>query len=274
MPESGLGIRDSGLGAVPPNPEPRFPSPVQFRIDVPRPGWLNMAIDSALLDRAEPAGTVSLRVYRWEPFCLSFGRHEPALRRYDRARIEALGLDTVRRPTGGRAVWHARELTYAVAAPLEAFGGLRQAYLTIHRMLARALQSLGIPAVLAPTAPVPGPAAGPCFAAAVGGEVLAFGRKVIGSAQLRQGNAFLQHGSLLLANDQNLVRRVTVGAGEDPGLEGSPLGRPVSFAEAAEAVRQSALSLGELTPDSVAPDSAATLAHVARFRSPEWTWQR
>src|SRR5690606_19846924 len=79
-----------------------------------RPGWRQMAADRALLDLAVREGVVVLRLYRWDPFCLSFGAHEPAARRYDRDRIAALGLDTVRRPTGGRAVWHARELTYAV----------------------------------------------------------------------------------------------------------------------------------------------------------------
>ena len=100
----------------------------------PRPGWHNMALDAAMLDRAEATGRTLARLYRWAPPCLSFGRHEPAGRRYDRARIEDLRLDCVRRPTGGRAVWHARELTYAVAAPTS-FGSLPQAYRRIHGAL-------------------------------------------------------------------------------------------------------------------------------------------
>ena len=85
--------------------------------DSPRPGWANMAIDQVLLQRAQHQGESWLRLYQWAPHCLSFGRHEPASRRYDPERIQELGIDTVRRPTGGRAVWHARELTYAVVAP-------------------------------------------------------------------------------------------------------------------------------------------------------------
>jgi lipoate-protein ligase A len=228
-----------------------------------------MAIDSALLDLADRDGASTLRLYRWDPYCLSFGRHEPAAR-YDRGRIEALELDTVRRPTGGRAVWHARELTYAVAAPLERFGGMRQAYHAIHAMLAAALRSLGIPAELAAERPVPGPAAGACFAAPVGGEVLVRGRKVIGSAQVRQGNAFLQHGSLLLVDDQDLIRQLAgVRPRPDPGL---PLGRPVAFEEAAEAIREAATSLGAMVSDSIWPDPHAIEAHAGRFRSPAWTW--
>ena len=176
--------------------------------DPPRPGAANMARDLALLDLAERSGRAFLRLYRWEPFCLSFGRHEPALRRYDRERIEALGLSCVRRPTGGRAVWHARELTYAVAAPLAAFGGRREAYRGIHEMLARALAAFGLRASLAPggrgAARVD---AGACFAVPAGGEVMVNGLKVVGSAQLQQGSAFLQHGSLLLQDTQAMVAR-------------------------------------------------------------------
>src|SRR4051812_42552044 len=93
--------------------------------DTPRPGWTNMAIDQTLLEHAEQSDESWLRLYQWSPHCLSFGRHEPAALRYNRTRIEALGIDAVRRPSGGRAVWHAQELTYAVAARSEHFGSLR-----------------------------------------------------------------------------------------------------------------------------------------------------
>src|SRR3954468_9846348 len=103
--------------------------------ETPRPGWANMAIDHTLLERAERFSERWLRLYQWSPSCLSFGRHEPAARRYDASRIAALGIDTVRRPTGGRAVWHSQELTYAVATPGADFGSLRAAYQEIHTML-------------------------------------------------------------------------------------------------------------------------------------------
>src|ERR1041385_6680317 len=154
-----------------------------------------MAVDAALLDAAAADGEAFLRLYRWEPHCLSFGRHEPALRRYDGELVRTMGLDCVRRPTGGRAGWHARELTYSIAAPLARFGGLRQAYAAIHGLLAAALRLLGARPELAPSPahhPLP-TSPGPCFASSVGGEVLVAGRKVVGSAQLRQGDAFLQH---------------------------------------------------------------------------------
>src|SRR5439155_1096456 len=97
-----------------------------------RPGSDNMAMDDALLDEADASGRAFLRLYRWSPPCLSFGRHEPAASRYDRAAIARLGLDVVRRPTGGRAVWHEHEVTYAVAAPVAVFRSLRDTYRAIH----------------------------------------------------------------------------------------------------------------------------------------------
>lgn len=243
-----------------------------------RPGWWHMALDQALLDRAERTGEGFLRCYRWEPWCLSFGRHEPALRRYDRARIEAAGMDVVRRPTGGRAVWHARELTYAVVAPLAAFGGMQQAYRQIHALLARAVEQLGGAASLAPDGRPLSPGAGACFSSPAGGEVIALGRKLVGSAQLRQGAALLQHGSLLLADDQSRVAEVTLGAAPAGGeiTLDAVLGRPVPFAEAAAAV---AATFGELEAEWGSPvtdleQEALAATHADRFRDPAWTWAR
>jgi len=256
-------------------------SPRWFRWqDAAHPGWHNMAVDHALLDLAAREGVAVLRVYGWEPHCLSFGRHEPAARRYGRPRVEALGVDCVRRPTGGRAVWHGRELTYAVAAPAApaAAGGLARAHDAIHRMLRDALRSLGAPAELAPRPTrTPGPGAGACFATPLGGEVTVAGRKVAGSAQLRERDAFLQHGALLLADDQTLVHSLA-GAGPGPRPEvtlAEVLGRPVSFAEAAAAIFRAAepwsAAWDPFDPDRIRPGVAA---HARRYRSPEWTWDR
>jgi len=239
-----------------------------------------MAIDSALLDLAGE-GAAFLRLYRWDPFCISFGRHEPATRRYDRHRIRELGLDCVRRPTGGRAVWHARELTYAVAAPLETFGGLKRAYRAIHAMLAAALEALGARAELAlsPTSGALPPAAGPCFSAPVGGEVMLGHRKVVGSAQLRQGEAFLQHGSLLLEDDQSLLRGLAGILGPEPpeAALSQVLARPVSFDAAAAAVVEAAASCWEVHPAETALPAAVAAGaerHAARFQDAAWTWER
>jgi lipoyl(octanoyl) transferase len=186
-----------------------------------RSGVQNMATDESLLERANSSGESFLRLYCWDPPCLSLGRNEPAL--------ERPGIATVRRPTGGRAVWHEHEVTYAVAAPITTFGRLRDAYRAIHERLAAALRSLGADVTLAadrPTRPLRDrPNA--CFAETVGGEVLAGGRKVIGSAQVRRGAAFLQHGSILLDGSAATVNATTLR---------QVLGRPVTFDEVTTAI--------------------------------------
>ena len=234
----------------------------------PHPGSVNMAVDQALLDDAGRTGLAFLRLYRWDPPCLSFGRNEPALARYDRAEIERRGLAVVRRPTGGRAVWHQQELTYAVAAPITAFGALGETYLAIHERLAAALRSLGVPAAVAPPASVPSLATGACFAASVGGEIVGNGRKIVGSAQVREGNAFLQHGSILLDGSQDVIRAVTRGPAAPAGeiTLRALTGRRITFAEVADAI------VAHWTPAPV--PAAGPAPDGFQFADPRWTWRR
>jgi lipoate-protein ligase A len=244
----------------------------------PRAGWANMAIDMALLDRAEQFQESCLRLYSWQPHCLSFGRHEPAARRYDRDRIASLGLDTVRRPTGGRAVWHSREITYAVAAPLRSFGSLRQVYLEIHSTLADSLRSLGVPASLAAKTASAPLDAGACFAHPVGGEVMVGNRKVVGSAQLARGSVFLQHGSILLEDEQQIVTALT-GRKPQPPSAAAPtlLSKGRSPPDLIGAISQSAQARWPGTwnlHSSFGQTIQAASQYFPHFRSAAWTWER
>jgi lipoate-protein ligase A len=236
-----------------------------------------MAIDQALLDEAaaRPRGPAVLRLYRFSPPCLSFGRNEHALARYDRHQIERLGLDVVRRPTGGRAVWHDQEITYAVIAREEQLGCLRDSYREIHRRLARALRRLGADATLAPaslrTASL---SAGACFAQPVGGEVVVGSAKLVGSAQVRRGPAFLQHGSILLAGSQDVVSQVsrggpTVSSGTSLS---AALGHRVGFEEVTAAIEATWLEHEERwLADQV---TALPPYRPTVFAAPAWTWRR
>ena len=254
----------------------------QLSIDsIGRSGPENMALDQWLLEQADQSGRAFLRLYRWDPPCLSLGRNEPAARRYDRAAIARLGLDVVRRPTGGRAVWHQHEVTYAVAAPVGALGSPRETYRRIHEWLARALRALGVEATLAPNGPtVPlrpsgsplgsdGP--GACFERPAGGEVVVGGRKLVGSAQVRQRTALLQHGSILLEGSQEIIGAISR---EPSAIRGGTtlaavLGRPVSFDEVAEAVVQSwGNAVTAVAPYRPLPP------FTAFFSDPAWTWRR
>lgn len=243
-----------------------------------RPGPANMAVDQALLELAGEEGLAVLRVYRWQPHTLSFGRNEPATRRYDRAAILREGIPVVRRPTGGRAVWHARELTYAVSAPTARFGALPAAYQAIHRTIAQALGALGANARLAEEGAVARLDAGACFASPVGGEVMVRGRKVVGSAQIRLGDGMLQHGSILLDDDQSRVAALTLGSPAS-GLEAplnTVLPHPVGFGEVAAALAAAARGgwPGEWRQLDPARVLGRASRHLAFFGSDEWTWRR
>ena len=250
-------------------------------LDEPASGAANMALDETLLWAAEQQGLRSLRIYGWYPATLSFGRNEPATRRYDRGAIAARGLATVRRPTGGRAVWHDREVTYAVAAPSETFGSLPDTYQEVHALLAVALRGLGANVSLAAPRPAAALGAGACFATAAGGEVVsAAGGKVVGSAQVRSGRAFLQHGSILLEPGQDVVAGLTLGDADAPYAAGLvdllPQGR-ATFAAVAEAIGRAAAGRWN-APRSFAPwpDELRARAQAAesRFRDDAWTWRR
>jgi lipoyl(octanoyl) transferase len=209
-----------------------------------------MATDEALLDRVLRSRGAFLRLYRWDPPTLSIGRNQP---------LDAIGrrnVPIVRRPTGGQAVWHEHEVTYAVAAPIAAFGSLRHAYREIHTRIAMALRSLGIDAVLAEHRPTvqPSNCLTSCFAQPAGGEILVNGRKLVGSAQMRRGDAFLQHGSILLDGSQE---RVAGGTGETTLTVVA--GRPVAFEEVTAVI---VANWGEaLASPTVQPsDAVASLA--------------
>jgi lipoate-protein ligase A len=167
-----------------------------------------MARDHGLA-MALPKGEGILRLYRWNPPTISFGRNEPSRGLYHRGLAAEAGVGFVRRPTGGRAVLHHQELTYAIIFPQGAFGGLKASYRLINKGLLAGIQGLGAAAELAAASgrSLP-PDAGPCFRQPAEGEVTALGRKLIGSAQVRLDQCVLQHGSIILDGDQDLLRRL------------------------------------------------------------------
>jgi len=175
-------------------------------IDGPATGAENMARDRELLDQLvagrRPA---TLRFYSWKPACISLGLGQRK-EMLDLDAVRAAGLDVVRRPTGGQALLHDREVTYSVVASQQdpAVGGtLMQSYHAISEALLAGLATLGISGVGAPCVPRPASGLTPiCFASASAEEVLVGGRKLVASAQWRSRGAFLQHGSLLLHDRQ------------------------------------------------------------------------
>jgi len=171
-----------------------------------------MARDVAILEAvSEGQSPPTLRLYGWAPPCLTLGRHQ-GVEAADFDFCAAEGIDVVRRPTGGRALLHHHELTYAIVAPTVRGGplpsGLQDAYRKICGALVRAARALGVAAELTSgevNLQLPGPRTTvPCFEAPAGGEVVVGGRKLIGSAMRAHGPAVLQHGTILLDWDGRL----------------------------------------------------------------------
>ena len=169
------------------------------------PGALNMAIDEAmLLALAEGLSPPTLRFYGWAPPCLSLGRNQP-LADADLPACRAADVDLVRRPTGGRAILHTDELTYAVTLvqgdPRTA-GGVVESYRRLSEGLLAGLRRLGVEAVQARGRRKPASSLSAiCFETPSDYEITAGGRKLIGSAQWRSRGRVLQHGTLPLHGD-------------------------------------------------------------------------
>lgn len=268
------------MHATPPLP---LPARWAVRRDPPGDGATNMAADATLAAwaRAHDCGVV--RVYGWARPTVSFGRHEAVAGRFTAASLAAAGVDAVRRPTGGRALLHHREITYAVALPLPATTGWRAAYAAVNARLVAALRTLGIPAQLAP-APLGGEgAAALCFDAPAAGEVVVHGRKLVGSAVWRDGDGYLQHGSLLWEDDQALlVRAAAVPVPPPPPAAALAALAPQLTPETVAAALVDALTAppaghpaGERVPYAASPAQVAAEARAhARLADPTWLWRR
>jgi len=209
----------------------------------PCPGDWNMAVDEFLFRSLTDRPETFVRFYRWERPTASLGFGQTAARVVDLDFCRGHGVDVVRRPTGGKLVLHHREITYAVASSdIEAFTStLGGSYKLISEGLLKGLQALGLRAVLAGETPreyVKGIV--PCFSQPAQNEIEIDGRKIIGSAQKRIGNRFLQHGSIPLEGDEGLLKPVARWKDDSPRLKmtslSEALGRPVGYAEAAEAL--------------------------------------
>lgn len=252
-----------------------------------------MAVDEAILEaigRSEVPPT--LRLYKWEPPCLSVGYAQPSTD-VDRHLLANLGWELVRRPTGGKAILHIDELTYAVIGPNSEprlAGGVIESYQRLSTALLFALRLLGISAESLERpdqSSEEGDQNPVCFEVPSHYEITYQKKKIIGSAQARRREGILQHGSLPLYGDitritqalvysnnaarQNaaqrlLTRAVTVEAALGYRIEWETAAQ--AFATAFEKVLNLTLVPGELTPPEA--QRAADLVSQ-KYRHPDWT---
>jgi lipoyl(octanoyl) transferase len=253
---------------------------VSLTLSAPAGAVQNMARDEAMLLTAAETGDTLVRLYQWSEPSVSFGRNQTARGTYTEERCAARGVPAVRRLTGGRALLHAREVTYAVAAPNSTAPTLRSGYEAINELLLAALGSLGIDARRAtPTARATAPGQAPCFETPTVGELVVNGHKLVGSAQHRDARAFLQHGSILLDNDQGLLQELALV--QLPAVPAPATVRALRpdadaamvMAAIAGALRGAAGGDVAVTTDADLPSHHVERA-ATRYRDPRWTWRR
>jgi lipoate-protein ligase A len=268
-------------------------TPARWRLLITPParGAWNMALDEAILEACGRGDSpATLRLYAWEPACLSLGYAQP-VQDVDLERLQARGWDLVRRPTGGRAVLHTDEITYSVIAPpgeARISGTVLEAYNRLAAALVETLRLLDLPVEIQERRPDGNKDPNPvCFEVPSTYEITVVGKKLVGSAQARRKDGVLQHGSLPLTGDLTRILQVLVYPDETARsaaarrlLEKATtveavLGRVIAWKTAAEAFRtafRSRLNL-ELLP------SAATQAELERaeelvqqkYAHPDWT---
>ena len=255
---------------------------MQFRLilDGAQPGARNMAADETLLRRNAGTGPLpTLRFYSWNPFCLSLGRLQKTLPPGALVPAERRHYDVVRRPTGGRAVWHAEEVTYSICAPLDFLPhdarSVQGAYEWLSGGFLLGLQTLGVESRLAP-AQERGEGGPNCFASSAVCDFLVDGKKLIGAAQCRLEGAFLQHGSLLLSMNPDEWARQTGGPMSgatslaELGIDATREQVVTALCEGFERATLASLEEGHWSDEETRDLERLTLT---KYVTPEWTFE-
>ena len=244
-------------------------------------GPANMALDEALMRRAARTGDAVFRVYEWSAPTLSLGRHQRARGCYDLPAAHDRGVRFVRRPTGGRALLHHREITYSVTMPARDPADASRAYEFINGILLAGLAAIGVRADRATGTEAVRPGLRPCFDAPSTHEIVLGKRKLVGSAQWRHDGSLLQHGSILIHDDQPMIGELLCIDAPDTGTSAATLfqalGHEPSADDVASALR---LTLGQATgvhpcdlcADRLVASDAADLRN--RYADDSWTWRR
>lgn len=239
----------------------------------PRHPHDNMAIDEALLD-LDVDHPVVVRFYDWDPPGLSLGYFQRHIE-FPPERVRVLGAVVTRRTTGGGAILHKGEITFSIAGDdgWEPFAGpVKDSYHAIHLALAAGLAALDVRADLRHGEPIDqawGNAAGRCFYCVTSYDLVAEGRKLVGSAQRRTGGRVLHHGSIPLDPNPMTPEAACVNA-----LHGEPLPRQ----QVIDALKQGleeyfAIRLVEWQPS---PEllSQATRIRQHKYATEEWLKRR
>lgn len=273
----------------------KTPPPVwRLILSPPMSGAMNMALDDAILERVIDGQTPpTLRLYAWDPPCVSLGYAQPSSR-ISAQRLAHNGWELVRRATGGRSILHTDELTYSITGGDhldELAGGVLQSYQRLSSGQVRALQRLGVEPELHPEVQISAEQrANPvCFQVPSSYEITCQGRKLLGSAQLRRRSGILQHGTLPLSGDITRICQVLEFENEqarEDAVRGvrahaatleSLLGKPVSWEQAAQAMMEGfSLALGWRLAQAEPTEAELARAHALaaeRYGAESWTFR-
>lgn len=259
-----------------------------------------MAVDEAIMHSiSRNTSLPTLRLYTWEPPCCSLG-YAQSINEVDLERLNNLGWQIVRRPTGGRAILHADELTYAVIAPdsePRLAGGILESYQVLSQALLNALLNLGVQASVqesSNTQTRPASLTHPlkqqnpvCFEIPSSYEITIAGKKILGSAQARKQGVVLQHGALPLKGDiTRLVQILRFDTETDRQFASKRLlekattvsdclTHPVSWQQVAQMITAAfaqtlnlSFEYSDLSQDEY---DLATQLQIEKYASPSWT---
>ncbi len=252
----------------------------------PAPGAWNMAVDDYLFRTLTSIPRTVLRFYRWKRPTASLGYSQRINKVIDIEYCRLNGIDVVRRMTGGKLVLHDREVTYSITSSDKSLFGstVLDSYRKISEGLMCGLKRMGLHAYLAEKAPseyIHGNL--PCFSYPSRHEVEVSGRKVIGSAQKREGGKFMQHGSIPLQDDDERLRAVSLLTDEDPSeIRMLPLsqavGGSVDFSWVVETLKAGIIDFFkvELKPFKLAARELEEIDKILkeRYGSEGWTYLR
>ena len=251
-----------------------------------------MALDEAILESAGRGESLpTLRLYAWDPPCISLGIAQ-SVHDVDLKRLRKKQWDLVRRSTGGRAILHTDELTYAVIAPIDnphVAGSVLDSYRHLSAGLVAGLQHMGMSVEIESGKQLTEEERGNpvCFQAPSAYEITVGQRKLLGSAQVRRRYGILQHGTLPLKGDITRICEVLQFGSEGGRTSAAEalrhraatvedlLGKPLSWQRAAQALSEGfrhALDLQlELGDPSPAELTRAEELKGERFTNAQWT---
>jgi lipoyl(octanoyl) transferase len=256
----------------------------------PADGAWNMAVDEAILLEIGAGRTLpTLRLYSWQPACLSLGFSQ-SIKDVNLPELKKYGWTIVRRPTGGRAILHTDELTYSVIAPLsnpQVAGSVLESYRRLSKALLNTLIILGLDAQSDIHSETSQTGNGPvCFEVPSNYEITVGGKKLIGSAQARRVDGVLQHGSLPLYGDLTRITRALNYRDEATRIQAAQrlldhaatvemvTGRIVTLPQAADAFETAFHeSLGlELEPGNLTDDELKRVDELVNTKYANSTW--